>query len=153
MKYKINLNESTSYRDFIWIYDSDLGLYVVSEEPVNKLQKVVFINKTEDNKKDSIEDVIAYIDDYYDSLEDLNSYNEDLTETAESSDIFAGLYVIKLVKTDDTEEVIEFTGKDALYNAQDYIDRLKIDNDEFFKKAILVDSEKNILDSWTYSEE
>lgn len=159
MKYKINLKESNSYRDFNWIFDKDLGVYVMLLNPISEKdiverdKDVIFINKSKENEKDSIDDVISYIDDYYDNLEDSKYNSNELIEEAENSDMFSGLYMVRLIKSeDDSEEIVEFTGKDALKNAQDYIDRLKIDNDEFFKRAILLDSDENPLDFWEYSE-
>ena len=153
MRYKLYITENCKYRDFVWMFDADLGLYVMSTNPVYDNKKFVFINKASDNEKDSIADILDYIDDYYNSDDDkYDSLDlESLTESDSLHDLYGDLFVVKLVRSDDTDEIVEFSGEDAIINAQEYIDRLKIDNDESYKSASLLDEDDNILDIWKYN--
>lgn len=66
-------------------------------------------------------------------------------------DIHGDIYSIVLTRKDDNEkEVIELND---VYLAQEYIDKIKLDNDEFFSEAVLVDEHGNVLDKWSYVEE
>lgn len=155
-EYKSSLCES--YRDFAFIFDKDLGLYVVTLEPVDvNVVDTVFINITDENKKDSIDDVINYVDEYY------NEHGEEITEEELIEDLsvkepddtlnklYGDIFVIEITRADDNEkEYVEFND---IKLAQDYIDKLKIDNDEFFSKALLIDENQRVLDKWAYKEE
>lgn len=153
-EYKSSLCES--YRDFAFIFDKDLGVYVVSLEPVDvNTVDTVFINVTDENKKDSIDDVINYVDDYYISNEEVvEDLKEDVEESLENEDslktLYGDLFIVELVRADDGEK--EFVEFNDINSAQEYIDKIKIDNDEFFSKALLLDENNDVLDSWTYIE-
>lgn len=152
-EYKSSLCES--YRDFAFIFDKDLGVYVVSLEPVDvNTVDTVFINVTDENKKDSIDDVINYVDDYYNSNEEVvEDLKEDVEEYLENEDslktLYGDLFIVELVRANDGEK--EFVEFNDINSAQEYIDKIKIDNDEFFSKATLLDESNQVLDSWVYN--
>lgn len=151
-EYKSSLCES--YKDFAFIFDKDLGVYVVSLEPVDvNAVDTVFINLTDENKKDSIDDVINYVDEYYNSHDyDLEDITEDIEsdkeEVSSLKDLYGDIFTIELIRADNNEK--EFLEFNDIELAQDYIDKLKIDNDDFFTKAILINEEQQILDMWEY---
>lgn len=149
-----------NYKDFVFIFDSDLGVYVVKcpkDDTVQPdTQDTVFVNVTPENQCDTIDDVIAYVDDYYngDDLtvsEDNNAtVEESINEYTEDSlrQMFGDIFSVVLTRADDGEnEAVEFND---IKQAQEYIDDIKRDNDDFFSKAVLVNEDGKVLDSWEY---
>lgn len=156
---KVALRECGTYKNFVWVFDKDLDVYIMSLNPVDTSKEFVLINTSKENQKDSIDDIIEYVDDYFnerdinieDDLDFVDSENiNEAVDTDSLKAMYGDLFSVILVRSDDgEEETVEFAGDTALTDAQDYIDRLKIDNDEFFSSAKLVDENDNILDSWT----
>lgn len=150
-----------NYKDFVFIFDSDLGVYVVkcpkdtAVEP--DTQDTVFVNVTPENQCDTIDDVIAYVDDYYNDEDSDTSGDETITGVEESINedtedslrqMFGDIFSVVLTRADDGEnEAVEFND---IKQAQEYIDDLKRDNDDFFSKAVLVNEDGKVLDYWEY---
>lgn len=150
-----------SYKDFLFVFDTDLGVYVIKspkDETPEDTVDTVFVNITPENSCDKLDDVIAYVDDYYNATDDNtddtnNTVDESLTEDSDDSlrQMFGEIFSVVLTRSDDGEnESVEFND---IKLAQDYIDDLKRDNDDFFSKAILVDENGKVLDSWEYVNE
>lgn len=149
-----------NYKDFVFIFDSDLGVYVVKCPKDDNIQPdtqdTVFVNVTPENQCDTIDDVIAYVDDYYNgddltvSEDDNATVEESINEDTEDSlrQMFGDIFSVVLTRADDGEnEAVEFND---IKQAQEYIDDLKRDNDDFFSKAVLVNEDGKVLDSWEY---
>lgn len=153
-----------NYKDFVFIFDSDLGVYVVKcpkdDTTQPDTQDTVFVNVTPENQCDTIDDVIAYVDDYYNDEDSDTSGDETITGVEESINedtedslrqMFGDIFSVILTRSDDGEnEAVEFND---IKQAQEYIDDLKRDNDDFFSKATLVNEEGKVLDSWEYTPE
>lgn len=150
-----------SYKDFLFVFDTDLGVYVIKspkDETPEDTVDTVFVNITPENSCDKLDDVIAYVDDYYNATDDNIDSTSDIVDeslTEDSGDslrqMFGEIFSVVLTRSDDGEnESVEFND---IKLAQDYIDDIKRDNDDFFSKAILVDENGKVLDSWEYVDE
>lgn len=140
------------YKDFIFVYDTDLGVYIVSNnadvEKADTEEHCIFVNITDDNKKDSISDVLDYVDNFYSKTEeDIEDLEESLEEDT-NIDGFGDVFLIKLIKINDNgEKYIEF---DNIIKAQQYFDSLKINDNVMYTSAELYDENKELLDSWDF---
>ena len=96
-----------NYKDFVFIFDSDLGVYVVKCPKDDTIQPdtqdTVFVNVTPENQCDTIDDVIAYVSELLREAEEIELVSEEemfrpeLDEVQDEGlqiDIEDGVYVV-----------------------------------------------------------